>query len=207
MAHYLAEKMDVAERSAGDEKAHAEQECFETILRLWSHRREMPDGRRPFEVIENAVSVLDRLDPNRPSYFYHRGIFEAAQDERQTEESAEHAWLKLAEVFDRGARVMIEHCIRMAVAQSVRKDLKWIELAQSLCGAQAMEIVFIERILSDGERLTERKRSIQDHWSTKIDQLRAFVEMAKVLEEDFSAQRSAALRRIDEAPVQDPSKA
>jgi hypothetical protein len=201
MAHYLAEQMDRAKRSAGKERVHAEQECFDTILRLWSHRREMPDGRRPFEALENAISVVDKLDPEKPSYFYHRPVLEAVQEDDENEKSA-RLWLDMAEAFDRGARVMIEHCIRMAAATSVRQEMKWIELAQQLRETQALEITFIERILPDGKPLMERRKSIEDYWSKRIEQLRAFGEMAKALEEDFQTQMASALSDIDtESPT------
>ena len=51
--HYIAELIKKVERSTAKRKEKLARECFEAILVLWQHRHEMPDGKRPFEGLEN----------------------------------------------------------------------------------------------------------------------------------------------------------
>ncbi len=70
MAHYIAEKMKVAEQALSDEdKKEAEKECFETILALWKHRWSLPSRKRPSEEFEPILKTLERLNPDAKEIF------------------------------------------------------------------------------------------------------------------------------------------
>src|SRR5258708_5779936 len=60
MAHYVAEQIVIAEKTAGVERASAGERCFRTILALWEHRSSLPPGRRPFESFEPILRALER---------------------------------------------------------------------------------------------------------------------------------------------------
>ena len=73
MAHYIAEKMKMAEQALSDEdKKEAEKESFETILALWKHRWLLPSRKRPLEEFEPILKTLERLNPEKQEpFFYH----------------------------------------------------------------------------------------------------------------------------------------
>jgi len=49
MAHYITEQIAIAETTTASEKIEADQQCFETILKLWKHRSSLPNNRYPFK--------------------------------------------------------------------------------------------------------------------------------------------------------------
>ncbi|MFP5082010.1 hypothetical protein [Pedobacter sp. JCM 36344] len=74
MCHYIAEQMAKAEHAAGREKEDAEEKCFDTILRFWQHRWQLPSGLRPFGSFERIFSLLESIDPERHRNFYYHQI-------------------------------------------------------------------------------------------------------------------------------------
>jgi hypothetical protein len=71
MAHYIAELMHAAETAEDAKRQELTSRCCVAILDLWRHRRELPDGKRPFEDIEPILRALQSLDPEdtTPRYF------------------------------------------------------------------------------------------------------------------------------------------
>jgi hypothetical protein len=69
MAHYLAELIIAAETATVDTKQELEQQCFNTIIKLWANRDAFPDGLRPFKNFEPIFRVLEKLDPDRDESF------------------------------------------------------------------------------------------------------------------------------------------
>ena len=70
MAHHIATLMIDAERAPpGPQRAEAERACMEGVLRLWAHRSVLPNGARPFENAEAALSTLTKLDPTTAGNF------------------------------------------------------------------------------------------------------------------------------------------
>src|SRR6266568_861860 len=67
MAHYIAEQLVILEDSSSD--MGAKQRCFDTILKVWQHRAELPDGCRPFENFEPIFQVLNRLGDNEARFY------------------------------------------------------------------------------------------------------------------------------------------
>ena len=65
MAHYVAELMDRADNAAPEERAALRKSCSDAILELWSHRAELPDGKRPFEDLEPIMRAIESLDPRK----------------------------------------------------------------------------------------------------------------------------------------------
>lgn len=73
MAHYIAEKMTLAEQlPVGDNKNAVEKECFDIILTLWKHRWLLPSGKRPLEDFELILKLFKKLDPDNPEPFLYR---------------------------------------------------------------------------------------------------------------------------------------
>jgi hypothetical protein len=73
LAHHLAELMSEADRAVGPAKAVAEQQAVDIILKLWVHRRALPEPVDPLGGYRNAIKVLGHLMPEAdPWRRYHR---------------------------------------------------------------------------------------------------------------------------------------
>ena len=64
MAHHLAEVLAEARDSTGPQKVDAEARAVELILRIWSHRRALPDRITPLGAYRKAIKVLERMMPD-----------------------------------------------------------------------------------------------------------------------------------------------
>src|SRR6266849_5134822 len=64
MAHYIAGKVRDVEATTGEDHAQKMSECSDAILKLWAHRSELPNGKRPFEGFEPIFRALQSLDPD-----------------------------------------------------------------------------------------------------------------------------------------------
>lgn len=63
LAHYLAELMTEADQAVGSAKRAAEQQAVDIILKLWTHRRALPEQADPLGGFRDAIRVLGRLLP------------------------------------------------------------------------------------------------------------------------------------------------
>ena len=64
MGHYIADLLDKASTASDEEKPERQRQCFDAILKLWSHRMALPDGKRPLESFEPIIRALESLDPD-----------------------------------------------------------------------------------------------------------------------------------------------
>jgi hypothetical protein len=72
LAHHLAELISEADRAAGPEKAAAERQAVDLILRLWSTRRALPARADPLGGYRDAIAVLGRLLPDADPWSRYR---------------------------------------------------------------------------------------------------------------------------------------
>lgn len=61
LAHHLAEALDRAERATGTERVSAEKRAVDLVLKLWAHRRSLPEDVDPLGGYREAISALYRL--------------------------------------------------------------------------------------------------------------------------------------------------
>ena len=71
MAHYIAELIGEAKTAKIEDRPAKLAKCADAILKLWDHRHQLADGKRPFEDLEPIMRALASLDPedNTPRYF------------------------------------------------------------------------------------------------------------------------------------------
>ncbi len=110
MAHYIAEQMTLVDKAEEPDKAEAEANCFNTILKLWQHRRSMPMGIRPFENFDAIFRVLERLDPEESGWFYR----ELWDPKVVPEPDSIEAIASVITAVDKAARVLIEQAVSLA---------------------------------------------------------------------------------------------
>ena len=72
LAHHLAEVMAEADEAVGPAKAEAETRAVDLILKLWAHRRALPEPIDPLDGYEKAIKVLGRLMPEANPWRYFR---------------------------------------------------------------------------------------------------------------------------------------
>ncbi len=64
LAHHLAEVLASADGAEGGEKTDAEGRAVDLTLKLWSHRRALPESVDPLGGVREAVNVLRLLGPD-----------------------------------------------------------------------------------------------------------------------------------------------
>ena len=72
LAHHLAEVITEADRAVGPEKAASEAQAVHLVLKLWAHRRALPEPVDPLGGYRKAVEVLGRLVPEANPWAYYR---------------------------------------------------------------------------------------------------------------------------------------
>ena len=64
LAHHLAEVIAEADNSVGPSKEAAEARAVDLILKLWSHRRALPEPVDPLGGYRDAIKILGQLMPD-----------------------------------------------------------------------------------------------------------------------------------------------
>jgi hypothetical protein len=121
MAHYIAEKMTLAEQApSGEDKKEAEKECFDTILTLWKHRWSLPSGVRPLEEFEPILKALERLNPEEQEpFFYHSLNHELSGLEKNNSNLKEITdYTNMALQIDKTARIWIAFVLNQAALKA-----------------------------------------------------------------------------------------
>jgi hypothetical protein len=181
MAHYIAELIHEAQNANSEERSAKMRACSETILSLWEHRHELPNGKRPFKSVEPILRALESLDPDDDTPRYFRAARGAAEEE--DEDSDATAWLKLADGLDYTARTLITYCLTKGAEAAVDKTAEWVALAKAAGANDGIEfplvrIVVTEKDLLEKDDLQEaEKKILQD----RIARLEGFTEMAGAL--------------------------
>lgn len=141
MAHYIAEQIATIKRTKGKEKKEAEERCFDTILKLWSHRSLLPNGSRPFESFEPIFRALERLDPEnaRPFYAFH----ENTEKPSLVQPNRVKQFVDLSLDFDRSARAIVQFMLRQAATIAVDEKTKlWLKNAIGESSPKDFSIIF-----------------------------------------------------------------
>jgi len=121
MAHYISEKIVASEAATGNKKKALEKECFDTILKLWAHRWDLPSNRRPFREFEQIFEILKKLSPERQTSFYLPWLPDNFRDKKLKENIREKDWLAVSLQIDKSARICIEFALKQA-ADAVRGE-------------------------------------------------------------------------------------
>jgi len=186
MAHHIASLMIDAERAApGPQRAEAERACMEGVLRLWAHRSVLPNGSRPFENAESALSTLNKLDPTAAGNFYFR--IRERHDEPDPVEGAK--WLRSAEGVDLAARALIRFCLGQAMAKDQAGLAEWVELTKSLDAPSQWDVLLVSSLVEVGKEsepaeLARRNEAKARDLSKKVASL---IPALQALQKDLDA--------------------
>lgn len=185
MAHYIAELIVGAESATAEDRQEKHTKCAETILALWKHRYELPNGKRPFEDFEPIFRTIESLDPDNDTPRYFRSVRNASVKADVNADSRK--WLDLAEGLDYSAKMLIRYCLEQASQDALDKSEEWVRLAEAAALEDGMDIPVIRFITAENELATasgtdERARELLED---RINRLNAFKEMADALASDL----------------------
>lgn len=170
MAHYLADKITVAERSEGKEKGIAEKECFDVILKLWEHRHSLPSGRRPFQNFEPILDTLSQLNPDTDKpYFYNswRNQDLAELETNNLDYKSIEEWMDIVKEIDKTARIWIEYALDQAANNAKNERTReWIENAVNLSDSTDTGVI---KSLLDKNPLFDIKNYEEGEFSKQYD--------------------------------------
>ena len=151
MAHYIAEKMEDAEAATSEARDRKMSECSDAILKLWAHRSELSNGKRPFEEFGQIFRVLQSLDLDDPTPRYFRQARSAVEQDDEGDSTKQ--WLNIASALDCAARVLIRYCLATAAQEAVDKSRDWVALAQAIAEEGDIDVRMVLSIADDVEVL------------------------------------------------------
>ena len=191
MAHYIAEKIEDADAAIGEVRDQEMSECSDAILKLWTHRSELPNGKRPFEDFEPIFRVLKSLDLDDTTSRYFRQVRSAA-DENDEDESAAQ-WLSIASKLDCAARMLIRYCLAIAARDAVDKSRDWVAVAEAIKEEVDIDIVAVHFIANDVDAMDSE---IHDAAKARIEdllkRLETFTDLSGMLSSHFRQQLGRA---------------
>lgn len=165
MAHYIAETIKDAEAATGEAHNRKMSECSDFILKLWAHRSNLPNGKRPFEDFEPIFRVLKSLDPDDATPHFFRQVRSAANQNNENESTTR--WLDMASELDNAARMLIRYCLANAAQKAVDKSRDWVALADAITKEADIRVVLM--LSKDVDDLNSEKPD--DPRKSKIEDL------------------------------------
>lgn len=210
MAHRLARLIEAAKAASPEDRAAAEEGCFDAVLEVWRHRACLPHGSRPFEPAERLLDTIAALDPNAPRSVYARLEFEwEGLDEAERPTPDERALLDVVRQFDRIARTVIQHLLTR-VAEDLPEDTReWVARAKA-AGLSGPDITVIRVLLQRADGLKDLGEQAQDRHIDKlrsrIDELEQFAGAAQNVRSELAVQLTAAEaeRDLKRGPAKPP---
>lgn len=170
MAHYLAEKISVAEQSEGDEKEAAEKECFEVILKLWAHRHYLPSGRRPLQSFQPILDLLSELNPDTEEPYFYKAFRNQDLIELKVENldyKSVEEWISFVKEIDKTAKIWIEYALGQAVENAKNERTRaWIENAIIFSDNADIGVI---KFLLDKNPLFDLEDHNKDDFSKQLD--------------------------------------
>ncbi len=207
MAHYIAELITDAETAKAEDRSAKFSLCADAIFKLWEHRFELPDGKRPFEDFEPILRAFESLDPtnNTPRYFrYPRQAINNAKQNAETKK-----WLELADGFDYSARSLISYCLVQASQTALRGTSKeWVKLAEAVGLENDINIPVIRFISHESDLLNKNDHDETERKILKerIKRLDGFRKLAESLSSDLRLQLKQS-KSSPSSPRSHPKKA
>ena len=187
MAHYIAEKIEDADTAIGEVRDRKMSECSDAILKLWTHRSELPNGKRPFEDFEPIFRVLKSLDLDDTTPRYFREARSATDQHGEDELVAQ--WLSIASEIDCTARMLIRYCLTIAARDAVDKSRDWVALSEAIKEEGNIDIVTVRFITDDVDAMDSEVQD--DPAKAKIEDLLKRLETFT----DLSGMLSSHLRQ------------
>ena len=183
MAHYVAQRIEAAEKAPPEDQSVAQAACANAILELWRYRSSLPDHLRPFRDLEPILRTLAFLDVDRADFHY----YPAALREAATADADEDVkqWIELAIGLDYSARLLIQSALRSAAYRGAAQAEPWVELARRAGADEGAERAIVKFVRA-GDEDTEVDASGTDaELLDRLSRLESFAELALVIAKDI----------------------
>ncbi len=184
MAHYIAELMSGSSQDRKDE-TNVNTQIYSSILELWSHRYELPEGRRPFQDFEPIFAALRSIDPESDSSRYIR--VDTLPDDTDSESLETQTYLERVRAIDSISKDLIDYCIGKAAEEAVDSTSDWVDAA-SKASSRAEEDILVIRIIKERADLfkepdpsTVERESLE----RKLHKIEQFLELGEKFAEDL----------------------
>ncbi len=191
MAHYVAEKIVLAERLSGYKKKEAEEECFEIISKLWEHRWSIPHNKPFLQDFEPLFETVDKLNPNKdvPFFLPPQFIFEMEEeikisetneidnesDDAQNENLNPQTHLDSALRVDKLARSLIANLLKQALS-GIKLSEEREDLIRNSIDAIDYPESRIIRITSDYNKSLESQKEEADETQNRIAEVKSKID-------------------------------
>lgn len=192
MAHYIAELITRAEATEGAEKEAIEKECFETILKLWDQRDQVPQINSPLKGLELAVKVLKELSEDNLELPY----FPA---ERSLENPS---WERLIKVIKKRSKKIVKLSIYASLPhENLQQKQEWFgKHEEFLSNEETLLLKHLNFLINETGSLIESESeldiqllSVEDRYKAvfdRIDKELALIQSSLVdLKKQFSEGR------------------
>ena len=185
MAHYLAERLDGLEGLQDEERRAAEGEIVELILQFWQQRWRGTFGVNPVAELDAIERTLERLDPQRPAWAYHRGF--RGGNVPGEDDLVATPLLRAAEAVDRRSGDVVRQLLTAAADQAVREEASWVAavLAAEVPGPDR----WLQRLL-DGEGTWDPQSDAP--WLQLIEEATGLADLLQTLVQFLRAAAPAA---------------
>lgn len=178
MAHYIAELIGAAHKARAKERGPLEHKVYETILELWSHRAELPNGKRPFEELDPLLRAIESLDPDDSAPRYFRSVRRAIPGDKK--DAAAQSLLKFVSDLDASARIMIGLALSEAADATLDESQEWVALAKE-AGVNSEPHDLLIRFIVDKTDLSKQpdvREEERNRLQRRIERLDSFISLA-----------------------------
>ncbi len=183
MAHFIAERMDAAERAGPEERISAQDACAQSIYQLWDHRNSLPAHIRPFMALEPLLKTLASLDVDSGRRFRFFPETPAQEELVADVESSKRA-LDVAVSLDGAARVLIQYFLAAAAEEAADKALPWLAAAIDADADTVLELRVVE-FVSAGISVPGADEVGRMALEDKVKKLEIFIELASAVTSDL----------------------
>lgn len=186
LAHYVAERIEAAEKASGEDRRPAQDACAKAILDLWQSRNALPEHLRPLQKLESIMRAIGSLDVDEDDYRYYPHALRAAATAQADEETKR--WLELAFGLDYSARVLISFALASAAQRAAADAAPWVDLARQ-AGADAGPEQYVIKFVSgpdEGDEPRENEEAAK--LKERLSRLKSFAKLSAALISDLRAQ-------------------
>lgn len=153
---------------------------YESYLKLWAHRSELPNSKRPFEDFEPINRALASLDPDDTTPRYFRQVRSAAAENAKDAKMTQ--WLEIAFGMDATARLLIRYCLA-AAETALDKAREWVELAKAAGVDEDLGVSIVLQFADDAGVLGSKNPEDlkRERIEELLKKLNAFDQFSKML--------------------------
>lgn len=169
MAHYIAELITKAEHATPENKEIYESECFDTIIKLWTHINKIPNFDTPLRTFENIENMLDQITSDNP-YRYFPPKYE---DEK-------NVYLLLAKKVDSLGKEIVKLAFEIAISEASEQEKKWLQFDM------LNEVTTIKRLMimyqDDTETLSSKDKTLKIDKKRFLEKVEKFKKIVNLID-------------------------